>query len=119
MSDINKELHDFYKTLYTQNTKCDLSYEKNLENLAMPFFSNVDRNSCEGALTTEELFDALTSMGNDKSPGNDGLTKEFYVTFWNELKNPFIRSVNESFVSQELTTSQKQAVIKLIETSST
>ena len=24
----------------------------------------------------------MKSMKNDKSPGNDGLTKEFYVTFW-------------------------------------
>ena len=25
-------------------------------------------------------------MRNNKSPGNDGLTKEFYETFWNERK---------------------------------
>ena len=26
-------------------------------------------------------------MQNDKSPGNNGLTKEFYESFWDELKN--------------------------------
>ena len=25
-------------------------------------------------------------MPNDKSPGNDGLTKEFFETFWSEVK---------------------------------
>ena len=35
-------------------------------------------------------------MQNDKSPGNDGLTKEFYVTFWNELKEIFVDSVSEA-----------------------
>ena len=32
-------------------------------------------------------------MGNGKTPGNDGITKEFYVKFWDflkELKNYFL-----------------------------
>ena len=30
-------------------------------------------------------------MHNDKSPGNDALTKEFFETFWSEIKkNIFI-----------------------------
>ena len=35
----------------------------------------------------EELFDALNVITNNKSAGNDGLTKEFYVTFWSELNS--------------------------------
>ena len=31
----------------------------------------------------------IKSMENNKSPGNDGLSKEFYEYFWNEIKNPF------------------------------
>ena len=33
---------------------------------------------------------ALLGMENNKSPGNDGLTKEFYVFFWNKIKELFI-----------------------------
>ena len=29
----------------------------------------------------KKLFIALQSMENNKSPGNDELTKEFYITF--------------------------------------
>ena len=32
------------------------------------------------------------SMQNNKSPGNDGLTKEFFVTFWEDIKAFFLNS---------------------------
>ena len=35
----------------------------------------------EGAITECELLKALTSMDNDTFPGNDGITKEFYIKF--------------------------------------
>ena len=44
-------------------------------------------------------------MKNNKSPGNDGLTKVFYITFW---KSTFSTGNRKNL-------SQKQAVIKLIE----
>ena len=54
-------------------------------------------------------------MQNNKSPGNDGLAKEFYETFWNQIKNPFMNSITEAREKKKLSTSQRQAVIKLIE----
>ena len=44
-----------------------------------------------------------------------GLTKEFYETFWNELKEIFIDSVSETKEKGNLSTSQRQAFIRLIE----
>ena len=35
------------------------------------------------------------NMENNKSPCNDGLTKEFYYVFWNEFKNIFINSLRK------------------------
>ena len=59
-------------------------------------------------ITEKELFKALKSMPNGKSPGNDGLTKNFS----NML---FLSSVSHSFDKGELCISQRQAIIKLIE----
>ena len=50
-------------------------------------------------------------MPNNKSPCNEGLTKEFYDVFWESL---FISSFKSVFDKGELSKSQKQVVIKLI-----
>ena len=70
---------------------------------------------CEGELTEKEIFLALASISNNKSPGNDGLTKEFYFTFWNDIKEVFLNALKESKEKKLLTISQRQAIIKLIE----
>ena len=57
----------------------------------------------------------MKSMTNNKTPGNDGLTKEFFETFWDEVKTPLVESVNQAFHTEILSISQRQAVIKLIE----
>ena len=54
-------------------------------------------------------------MPNDKSPGNNGLRKEFYETFFNELKEIFINSMLETKEKRHLSTSQRMAIIRLIE----
>ena len=54
-------------------------------------------------------------MQNNKSPRNDGLTKQFFVTFWEGIKDVFSNSCRTAKFKKELGTSQRQAVIKLIE----
>ena len=34
----------------------------------------------------------MKSMKSNKTPGNAGLPKEFYKTFWDELKTPLMES---------------------------
>ena len=38
-------------------------------------------NECDNELSEKEFYIFLISMQNNKSPGNDVLTKEFFVTF--------------------------------------
>ena len=54
-------------------------------------------------------------MLNDKSPGNNGLAKELYETFYSELREIFIDSSSETKEQVHLNTSQRQAIIRLIE----
>ena len=44
----------------------------------------------------------MKSMKNSKTPGNGGLIKELYETFWNELKTPLMESVNRASTLKSL-----------------
>ena len=109
-------LYNFYQTLFKE--KLSLSEECIkifLDKVSPSKLTENQTLKCEGPITESELLNALTSMDNDKSPGNDDITKEFYIKFWKVIKEPFFASIQQSFIVGELSTSQKQAVIKLIE----
>ena len=55
------------------------------------------------------------SMGSKKSPGNDGLTKEFYLAFFDVVGPCLCDSFNKSFDNGVSPTSQHQATITFIE----
>ena len=55
------------------------------------------------------------AMKNGKRPGNDGLSKEFYVFFFTELCDSLIAALNTSFEVGQLCTSQRRAMITLID----
>ena len=53
-------------------------------------------------------------MNNQKSPGSDGITAEFYKIFWQDIKTYLINSINYSFNNHNLTDLQKQVLITLL-----
>ena len=62
----------------------------------------------------EELKDALASFADNKSPGEDGFTKEFYQTFFDLIGKDLLNSYNDSFQKGSLSISQKRGTITLI-----
>ena len=86
-----------------------------LDNLNIPKLSETDKNSCEGKISVSECHKLLDSFQNNKTPGNDGISIEFHKEFWSLISDPFINSINECFEKGEMSVSQKQAVITLIE----
>ena len=56
----------------------------------------------------------VRKLASNKSPGTDGLTAEFYLTFWSGISKFLIDVVNESFKAGYMGTSQREAVLTLI-----
>ena len=69
---------------------------------------------CEGLLSIDEVFKVLEGMSDDRSPGSDGLPKEFYSACWRFLGSDLIEVFNASFASGSLPFSQRGAFISLI-----
>ena len=113
---INDALYNFYQSLFKE--KLSLS-EKCIQNfLDKVSLLKLNENQvlkCEGGVTVSGLLKGLTSMDNDKSPGNGSITKEFYIEFWDVVEEPLCVSIQQFFIEGGLSTSEKEAITKLVE----
>ena len=82
-----------------------------LDNLNVPTLENDDILEMNNEITEEEIFTALNEMSKERSPGNDGLPSEFYKHFWEDIKDPYLESISQGRLKQELSISQRQAII--------
>ena len=114
--EILNEVKRFYTNLFSkkgdQSEDTCISF---IDELPTPLLSEHEQNTCNEDISINDLETSLLSMENNKSPGNDGLTKEFYVRFWDSIKNPLINSFLMGKHRKQLSPSQRQAVIKLLE----
>ena len=111
--DILKMVKSFYGNLSSSRT---LKTEREcLKNINAPVLITVQCETCEDKLSVNEIYAALESMPSNKSSGNDGLSKEFYLPFFDTIGSILMESLNYAFEKGELFSSQRQAVITLIE----
>ena len=107
---------NYYTSLYTKQTnKSNIQKAEYLEKIIMPKLSDKDKQTCEGEITVEELSKALKTFQKNKTPGNDGITIEFYQKFWPFLQTPLTKCINSGYSNGHLSTSQRQAVITLLD----
>ena len=111
---IMQMIRSFYENLYSEKTSIGNVF---IDNMCkdIPKLDDENRISCEGKVTIDECFNTLKNMKTNKSPGNDGFTVEFYLTFWPHIGKVLVEVFNEAVDMGVLSTSQKQGVITLIE----
>ena len=86
-----------YQNLYRKRSiKTEEECLKYLSELNTPSLSLEERELCEGKLTLTECWNALQSIKDGKSPGNDGLT------IFGELGPTMLKAFNLSFEKGEL-----------------
>ena len=108
----------FYQKQYSENSNVNPSVNEIRlflgPNCHLPTIDEQQQLSCEGSVTQNEASQALQNMKNGSAPGCDGLTTEFYKTFWQHLAPMLIDSCNTSFEKGELSTTQQRGIISLI-----
>ena len=65
-------------------------------------------------ITYEEAGTVLKNMKNNKSPGSDGYTVEFFKLFWKDLGQCLIRAINFNFELKLLSKTQRKGLITSI-----
>ena len=111
-SNILEETKRFYEDLYAETENIN-DYDKYfLNNIPQLDKKLVDVG--EEEITVEECGKALKKMKNGKTPGNDGLTVEFYKMFWSSIKDLVYESFLFAYDIGELSIDQKRGIIKLI-----
>ena len=73
------------------------------------------RERLDTKITITEYFKALKSFEKNKTPGNDGLTIEFYLAFWDLVGECLADALTFAQEQGQLPTSHKQAMITLLE----
>ena len=118
MKQINKEIESFYSNLLETNLSNPDDFNEDfnafVEDIDTPQLSPEESMALESNLTLDELKNVLKSFQNNKSPGEDGFSKEFYETFFDLIGIHLLNSYNEAFNNGQLSISQRRGVICLI-----
>ena len=117
LKDIINEEMQFYQDLYTSKSKDEgnISEGQNFfEQNRIPQLPNLEKILCDEVLTLEEITKALKLLPNNKSPGSDGFTTNFYKLFWIDIKDFLFHSFRYSFIYGTLSNDQKLGVLNLI-----
>ena len=113
MTDIKtilKEQRKFYETLYTKDDSISFTY-KNDTNVKV---SDDDNKDLEAEFTMKELRAAVKSCKRNKSPGCDGLTAEFYIVFFEKIKDLLLSAIHYSEKIGQLYQSALRGIITCI-----
>src|SRR5260364_322890 len=76
-------IRDFYEELYKSEEICQESFRMITSDL--PQVDNMGNDLLTQKITREEIYQTMLSLPNNKSPGTDGLTYEFYKIFADKI----------------------------------
>ncbi len=113
-NDILKEEEMFYKKLYAA-THTEVHPPKNCSFMNIQnTLCNEDKDCCDKDVTLHELGTNLKQLSNNKAPGCDGFTADFYKFFWKDLKHFLFDSLLYSFNTGKLSLDQRRAILCLL-----
>ena len=113
---IQREAYDYYTKLYTSknHSLIDTNLKQVLSIYNIQKLSKIESDALGGPLNYIEVYNVLKNMKNNKSPGTDGFTVEFFKFFWKDIGHFLVRSLNYGYEHSMLSVTQKHGVITLI-----
>lgn len=96
---INNSFSEFYECLYNSESGSNLETLMNTFSspINLPRASDTQKELLNKPITKAEVMQAIKDLQNNKAPGPDGLTPEFYKAFQNLLIDPLLKMLSYSF----------------------
>lgn len=121
INNITTENQDLIQQHILNNYKETFAHQDINTDMATKLLSNTkkcltdpQKQQLDKPLTKQEIRKSLNQTKDNKSPGLDGLSFEFYAAFWDLLGDDLTEILNHGLETGEMTTSQRRAVITLI-----
>ena len=111
--DMVKQTRNFYNDLYTEEGVEETAQEILLDKIKVSL-TKEEADVCEGTVTHVEVTSALKQTQNDKSPGTDGITYEFYKAFWHLIGKDLVGVFQDNFQQNNLTKTQNMGLLTLL-----
>ena len=116
MPEIVKGIKSHFTDLFDRkSTKNNDQCTQFLQGLNISQLSAEHKEFLNKPLSIEELQNSIKNSQNGKSPGNDGLTRKFYIVFWKDISDLVFQSLVDGKEKGFLSPSQRQAIIKLLD----
>ena len=112
--EISKHVVSFYQNLFLSRRPAKREIENYLNACELDTIDADLSSELDHDITLDELSSVVKSLKNNKSPGWDGLTNEFYKKFWGKIKHLLHQAITESVNSSMLPPSLRIGVITLL-----
>ena len=106
---ILKLQREFYRKLYASDPSIVFQTSASGKQI-----SEHQRQYMDHPIESVELETALKQMATGKTPGNDGLSVNFYKHFWTKLKSVYLNAIKAGLHRKNLHDSARRGVINLI-----
>lgn len=94
ITSILETIQSFYTNLFTSANISPEKIEKAVSEINSSL-SEEEKACCDAPITLSEVQQAINILSLNKSPGQDGITSEFYRKFNNKISNILLKICNQ------------------------
>ena len=109
-----KEIHNYYQNLFESQHIDNNKTDDYLNDFTPPLITHEHKTDLDSVITEPEIIEAINDLQIDKSPGDDGLTTEFYKAFNLQLSLILVEVYYNIWMAGNLTPTMKNGIIQLI-----
>ena len=107
---ILEKQREFYQNLYTEDEEVSFTLQNNTD----VSLSEEQAKEISHDLQEHEFRSALKQLKNNKTPGNDGLTADFYKVFWGKIGDYMLTAIETALQKEQLHKTALQGILNVI-----